>query len=99
MAANLMAETKRSGLAARIPQDVLARANKAGVHDVDWYAGRLEQTNGLHIASAESGTIDARHRQAVKHYRDHRGGNRQSLIVRFAALWARAVRRTPRRVG
>jgi hypothetical protein len=94
-----MTETKRNGLTARIPQDVLARANKAGVHDVDWYAGRLEQSDGLRVASAESGTIDARHRQAVKRYRDHRGGSRKSPMVRFVALWDRAVRRTPRRVG
>jgi hypothetical protein len=94
-----MAETKRSGLTARIPQDVLARAKKAGVHEVDWYAGRLEQSDGLHTASVESGTIDARHREVVKRYRDHRSESRKSPVVRLVALWARAVRRTPRRVG
>lgn len=94
-----MAETKRDGLTARIPRDVLVRAEKAGVHEVDWYAGRLEQADRLLLSSAASSSGDAKHRHAVKRFREHRGERRPSVMVRFAAMWARAARRTPRRVG
>jgi hypothetical protein len=95
-----MAETKRSGLTARIPEDVLARAKKAGVEDVDWYAGRLEQSDGVHIAAVDGGMIEDRHRETVKRYREDQSRNGgDSTIVRLVAMWARAVRRTPRRVG
>jgi hypothetical protein len=32
----------RSDLSTRIPEDVQARTRKAGVDELDWYAGRLE---------------------------------------------------------
>jgi hypothetical protein len=95
-----MAEIKRNGLTARIPRDVVERARKAGVHDVDWYAGRLEEGDSFHvISSSSSGSIDAKHKQALRRHRDRSGASHRSPVTMFAALWTRAVRHTPHSPG
>jgi len=90
-----MAEIKHGGLTARIPRDVVARADKAGVHDVDWYAGRLDEGDSFHVASSSNRSTNMRHKQAVQRYRRRRGVHHRSPMAFFVALWARAVRHAP----
>jgi hypothetical protein len=94
-----MREIKHQGATVRVPQDVVARARKAGDTDFDWYAGRLDETPttsaGRSGSSSSMGsTLKTSHRRAVQTHRKARSGRRRSVGMMFATLWHRAAHPT-----
>jgi hypothetical protein len=48
----------RGDLQGRIPEDVKARAARAGAAELDWYAGRLKPRTSVTDGATHAGSID-----------------------------------------
>jgi len=97
-----MAVRKQQDLAARIPRDVVARAEKAGVRlsELDWYAGRLADSHRQR-GDAPGGVGKASHRSAVKAHKRNRtqertGKRPHSRLAMVASSWWRSATRSIR---
>jgi hypothetical protein len=94
-----MADGKHQGLTARIPRDVVARAEKAGARDADWYAGRLEDAPAGRGGPPRRG-LKADHAQVLeRHRRRRREQHHRSPRSLLMFLWERARRHHAARIA
>jgi hypothetical protein len=86
---------RHQDLSGQVPEDVLARARRAGVKSFDWYAGRLDTTEEERVAEATPSERKDLKREAER-YREAAQGDRASLMSRMRAI-AQRVRLRPAR--
>jgi hypothetical protein len=99
---DMKAQNKHQGLSARIPVDVMKRAQKGGASEVDWYAGRLEDGTGGRRSPRQSLKTDHTHIVDMHRRRrteEHRSKHPRSPVTFLVALWARAKGHAPRIAG
>lgn len=83
----------------RIPEDVRERARKAGVEEIDWYAGRLDATNvGANHSFTDPPQEDIAQLKAVasKRRRANRADAKEAVVTRLRELWRRRPHRHAR---
>ena len=83
----------------RIPEDVRERTRKAGVEEVDWYAGRLDVTNvdsGELFTDPPSADVIRLKTMASKRRRTRRDDAKEAVVTRLRGLLNRRPRRHPR---
>lgn len=97
-----MTESKHQGLTARIPRDVVERARKAGANEVDWYAGRLEDSAAGRSSSSRQ-TLKSNHERVLATHKQQRSERRheqvRSPLMLIASLWQRVKGHVPRIAG
>jgi hypothetical protein len=72
-----------TSLNARIPDDVRARLDKAGVDDVEWYAGRLDNGGVTFVEVSEQRKHDLKRQVAAR--REQAAAERPSLVSRIVS--------------
>lgn len=91
-------QMKRRSLSHRMPDDVRARAERAGAHDVDWYAGRFdvgEQGGDEVFTETDASELRRLENLAKTHRLEERDG-KQSLVTRCFAVFTGSHRRRAR---
>lgn len=87
---------RHDDLLRRIPDEVKERAKKAGVTDVDWYAGRLTSTGKMGFTEVPPSRYEQLRTEARTRRKDRRREKASEIVSPIMGVLAR-LRLRPRR--